>query len=438
MLTRGEKKRLLIRAKQVLNRNWQGNYTISSPDLYVHQWGWDSAFCAMGYARYDIKRAMQEIKSLFAGQWKNGMLPHIIFRKQPGYFPDAKFWQSEDNPHKPAVPTSGIIQPPMQAIAVWHLYQAAAVKEGGKVKEFVKFIYPYLFKWHQYLMTERDPENSGLATVFHPWESGLDNSPRWDNLLAKIQPKNLSAYQRIDIKRLPADQRPTDEVYDKYIYLVELMKRYGYQVERFYSFFPFKVKDAAFNSILYRANICLRQLAELIGEDSKEIEEWLRRTRHNFWHYFGASDSPGLVYDFDLISRRVVKRRTVAALLSLLTDLLTLKEAQLVRNFMRHAHFCHSQCEHHHYLVTSLPYLEADFNPLNYWRGPIWVNMNWLLIQGLREQGLWDDAEQIKESLLELIFRHGFYEYYSPIDGQGLGASNFSWSAALVIDLLLG
>jgi hypothetical protein len=37
-----------------------------------------------------------------------------------------------------------------------------------------------MLAFHRYLLTARDPEKSGLVTIFHPWESGFDNSPRWD------------------------------------------------------------------------------------------------------------------------------------------------------------------------------------------------------------------------------------------------------------------
>jgi hypothetical protein len=37
---------------------------------------------------------------------------------------------------------------------------------------------------------------------------------------------------------------------------------------------------------------------------------------------------------------------------------------------------------------------------------------------------------------LEVVDTHGFREYYDPISGDGLGAHDFSWTAALVLDLL--
>lgn len=32
---------------------------------------------------------------------------------------------------------------------------------------------------------------------------------------------------------------------------------------------------------------------------------------------------------------------------------------------------------------------------------------------------------------------HGFREYFDPTSGAGLGGKNFSWTAALVIDMIM-
>ena len=57
----------------------------------------------------------------------------------------------------------------------------AARQEGGDeakfANAFLENIYPKLFSWHEYLLTHRDPEGSGLVTIYQPWESGTDTSP---------------------------------------------------------------------------------------------------------------------------------------------------------------------------------------------------------------------------------------------------------------------
>lgn len=106
-------------ARQVLRANSTGAYTRPSPGLYPHQWNRDSGFIAIGYAHYDQKKARRELTSLFAQQWPNGMLPHIVFNPEAlgHYFPEPDFWQVPDGR-----PTSGITMPPLHATACRHIF----------------------------------------------------------------------------------------------------------------------------------------------------------------------------------------------------------------------------------------------------------------------------------------------------------------------------
>jgi glycogen debranching enzyme len=70
----------------------------------------------------------------------------------------------------------------------------------------------------------------------------------------------------------------------------------------------------------------------------------------------------------------------------------------------------------------------GDFAPETYWRGPTWVNTNWLYAEAL--------GEPLIESTLEMVAETGFVEYYHPIEGRALGATDFAWSAALTLDLI--
>src|ERR1700745_3938279 len=101
---------LAARAAYILRDNSTGLITKASPRLYPHQWSWDAGFNAIGLAVVDLPRARVELDSLFAGQWRNGMLPHIVFDSAAtGYFPGPDHWQcarySPQPPESPA--TSG-------------------------------------------------------------------------------------------------------------------------------------------------------------------------------------------------------------------------------------------------------------------------------------------------------------------------------------------
>src|SRR5579884_445193 len=106
-------------ARAVLAGNRAGDSTKPSPDLYPHQWNWDSCFIAIGVSRYDPVRAQEEMMSLLRGQWSNGMVAQIVFNPAAsGYFPGPDVWQSRRAAASPrSVATSGITQPPVLAIS---------------------------------------------------------------------------------------------------------------------------------------------------------------------------------------------------------------------------------------------------------------------------------------------------------------------------------
>jgi glucosylglycerate hydrolase len=214
---------LAARAAYILRDNSTGLITKASPCLYPHQWSWDAAFNAIGLATVDLPRARLELDSLFAGQWRNGMVPHIVFDPAAdGYWPGPAQWQcaqfNEDAPAAPA--TSGIIDPPVHAIAVDRILAVAAAK-GGPEHEltlgWAAHLYPKLLAWHRFLARDRTDKSTGLITLFHGWESGTDNSPRWDVPYSNVVVGPvLPAYTPRDKSHgSSAGHRPTDGEYDR-------------------------------------------------------------------------------------------------------------------------------------------------------------------------------------------------------------------------------
>jgi neutral trehalase len=86
--------------------------------------------------------------------------------------------------------------------------------------------------------------------------------------------------------------------------------------------------------------------------------------------------------------------------------------------------------------VPTVPTTAAQFREQRYWKGPTWVNTNWLVIEGLRAAGEHARAAELRDRTLDLVGRSGFWEYFSPLSGEGFGAPSFSWTAALTLDLL--
>src|SRR5689334_11185926 len=184
-------------ALEVLRKNDLGGWTKPAPRLYPHQWSWDSAFIAIGLVHVGADRALRELETLVAAQWSDGRLPHIVFNPTAGdYFPGADWWASASTsaaaPREPA--TSGLIQPPVHAIALQHVLRMATRSEPILAR--IEALYPRMLEWHRYLARFRDPGETGILLIYHPWESGTDNSPRWDAALHRIDVGVLPQYQR--------------------------------------------------------------------------------------------------------------------------------------------------------------------------------------------------------------------------------------------------
>jgi glycogen debranching enzyme len=134
----------------------------------------------------------------------------------------------------------------------------------------------------------------------------------------------------------------------------------------------------------------------------------------------------------DLRADRLIERRTVLSLAPLLDPDLGSEVAGAVAAEFASPHFQGPDGLG----VASYDLRAPDVEPRRYWRGPIWANVNWLLGRGLRQQGLDAEADELQRTTLELVAGSGMREYFDPLTGEGLGAGDFSWTAAAVIDIL--
>jgi hypothetical protein len=136
--------KILENAKQILEKNWNGRFTIPPPTLYLHQWSWDSGFIAIGNSYYHVERAIKQIDA----QWKNGMVPHIVFNeKEKTYFPDADFYEITRSNNAPTnIGTSGMTC--SCHILLLYIYENS--EDKAKAKEFLNKIYPTLKSFHRF------------------------------------------------------------------------------------------------------------------------------------------------------------------------------------------------------------------------------------------------------------------------------------------------
>jgi hypothetical protein len=445
------------RAAEVLRKNDFGTWTKPAPNLYPHQWSWDSAFIAIGLSHLDTRRAAKELETLFDAQWRTGKVPHIVFNPNAplsGYFPGPGRWRCNSiSPDAPArVHTTALCQPPIHAIAAQRIFKAASSSYDQGIEEeeeatttnitfahaFLQNIYPRLFAWHRYLATYRDPEGSGLVTIYHPWESGTDNSPRWDSALAAFEPKEVAPYARCDLQHVEdPSERPTAAEYDHYLWLLESLKQARYDEVSIYHSHPFVVKDVLFSAILVAANEALLEISELVKAPDKErelIAGWISRGRDGLEECW--EPSLGMCVDYDVRAQASIKTRTVAGFAPLVAGGVSAQRLQALLKTLDSEEFGGNEELGWSSLVPSTSPKEKGFHSRSYWRGPSWPVVDWLMWWSLSRAGEKERARKIKKESLERIARGGFAEYFEPYTGEALGSAEQSWTAAVALDWL--
>lgn len=425
---------------KVLEKNRHGRHTQPAGGFYAHQWLWDSCFIAIGLRHFDISRAQLEIESLIEGQWANGMIPHIIFNEGKAWRLDRNMWQSWTSPFSPdTVSTSGITQPPMIAEAVWLI--GKKMNKQTRIHWFKKIL-PALIRHHEWLYNERDPHQEGLTLQIHPYETGLDSTPPWIKQLhehsrpwwiaaiEKLKLDKLVNLIRRDTRHAPPGQRMTNIDALLYWNVIRRFRRKGWDIEKILHRSLFCIEDITFNSILSRANSRLEQIAK---EARVKLPLHLTSAMHKtvsaldtLWDEHGQK-----FYSRDFITHQLLIEPTVGSLMPLYASGISQEKLQKVVDYMRD----HREFWTNHPL-PSVPLTSTSFDAHRYWQGPTWININWLIIDGLKRHGFNELAHELKDKTINTVLKSGIYEYFSPINGEPLGAPDFSWTAALIIDLL--
>ena len=429
---------LVAAAREVLDANWIGGSTVPASGLYPHQWSWDSAFIAIGLSWVDQARAQSELESLLAAQWDDGRIPHIVFNPQvpaDAYFPGPDFWRSgEVAPAAARAATSGIVQPPLHAVATLEVYRNA--RDRTEALASLRRVYPALEGWHRYLLGPRDAGGIGLSAILHPWESGLDNSPAWEAALAdfEIPDGGVPAYRRRDLVHADPADRPSDAAYDRFVYLAEAYRRLGYDDARICAMSPFVIVGPLVNALLVWSSLAMAEIAALVGDDPAPHRRTAAEVRAAMASQLWDVEH-GRYYSRNLRAGVLLREASILSFMPLVDPQLP---ADGVRGIVRDlsATSFHPAESGEHYVVPSYDLTSPQFDPRRYWRGPVWINTDWLIWRGLLQHGRAELARHVAESMLALVRKSGFREYYDPFSGAGYGADRFSWSAALIIDLI--
>lgn len=386
-----EKCQTLLKGNQIETHGFR--YTRPAPHVYEYQWLWDSCFHAMTYRWFDVDMAQDELLSVIAKQVTSGA--------DAGIIPHMNYWQPDGEPLWGNPERSIITQPPLIAIA------AEKVFEATQNREFLEKIYRAEVGFHRWFDRRRDPDNDQLVSLIHPWEAGCDASPRWD------VPLNLND--------------PTPEVTKTTRHaLVKTLITYECDAGRLAKDGYFHVESIEYNAIRAADVEALGRIARILGHDSHEWDDKAKQIQAAVQAKMLQTDG---IWDLYGLDEKPIKIDNAAKFITLFGGCVSDETAQNLVADLESSRYWTP------YPVTTTPTDAAKFAPDHYWRGNVWLAVNWLIYQGLRRYGYFVQASQLAQRSLDLVEKHGFHEYFNPLNGTGHGPALQSWSA-IVLDML--
>jgi glycogen debranching enzyme len=326
---------------------------------YVGVWNWDAYFHALAYRHVERRLAQDQLRILLDHQREDGMIPDAIHDE--GTVTRLTFPIEAD-----------VTKPPLLAWAAWKLYEI----DGDR--EFLDEIYEPVVRWNNWWFEKNDLDQNGLCEYQHPFSSGLDDSPLWDEGM------------------------------------------------------PVEAPDL--NTYLCLQQEALAKIAAVLGETA-EAEKWAERAEAIAQRMIRSQwDADAGLFWASKQGKRVGVR-TPFSLFPLITGRMP---PEIVARLV--AHLTDEKEFWTRYPVPTVAINDQKYEPLQMWRGPAWVNVNYLLIEGLERSGYPELARELRQRTLEMMMRNDdIYEYYHPETGEipPKAASIFGWSSALFIDLAL-
>ncbi|MBR7133462.1 MAG: hypothetical protein IKD04_08010 [Clostridia bacterium] len=321
-------------------------------------WNWDTAFHAVGVSRWDTELAKENIIGFFEFQKENGMLPDVIF--ESGKRVDT------------------LSKPPVFAWATEVVYKR------DRELAFLKQMYPKLVLNTEWWEKERCSEGLFRYDASEPesedylkrvkWESGWDNSPRWD--------RGITKYWAIDLN----------------CFMV-----------------------MCYNSLSFISKeLCL----------DAEAEKWLEKSHRlallinqKMW------SEKGYYSDTDRFTGEISSVLSPASFMPLYVGIASPKQAECMSLIAEDKN--KFDCK-----MPTVSFDNPGFDN-DYWRGPTWLNVAYFAAKGLKNYGF-DVADKIKESILEICHneKKAIFENYNSRTGEGQGCAGFSWSSVFIMEFI--
>jgi glycogen debranching enzyme len=326
---------------------------------YVGVWQWDAFFHALAYRYVEKNLAHDQIRIVLDHQREDGMIPDAIHDEG-----------TVTRLNHPIV--ADVTKPPLIAWAAYKLYE----HDGDR--EFLNEIYEPIVRWNNWWFENNDVDDNGLCEYQHPYSSGLDDSPLWD------------------------DGMP--------------------------------VESPDLNTYLYLQQEALAKIASVIGKE-EDVELWRGRAKTMAQRLINIAWDAETGFFWARRNGFRVNVRTPFNLFPLITGQMPPEISDRLV-----AHLTDERQFWSRYPVPTVAMDDPKYTPGKMWRGSTWVNVNYLLIEGLQRSGYQELSRELCRRTLDLIISHDdIYEYYDPVSGKNppTAASMFGWSSAVFIDLAI-
>lgn len=410
-------------ARAILTANDRGTHTVPAGSLYPHQWNWDSAFAALGHAALgNGDRAWRELETLAGSRLDSGMISHIAFDESAGDYMPGPAWWGMRRGHD-GRPVSGISQPPVAGMCMRRLFEQ--YPDESRARPLLNTMH----RWHLQLMHERAVGAIQEPVVVHPWESGRDNAPEWDTPLL-AGPRAREPFSRVDTTHVDASQRPTTRHYEQYVGLVEWARDHDFDQRVLARSSPFRVLDPGFSTTLAISCDDICWLASQL-EMTEIADESATMHRDIIASLQARVSSDGVLRAVDLVTDSELPTVGAGSAIGALAGLEIPRLLDALAPRIDDAGDLGSALG-----VRSTSARDMEFNAVSYWRGPVWANITWLCARGYERAGRTEMSERLDQQLLRYADLVGCVEYADPATLRGLGAADFTWTAALVADVL--
>lgn len=362
-------------------------YAAPSKFFYWGCWHWDSAFHVMGERWLRAKEtATHSVDAVMAMQMPNGYIQlcsgpqyTYLFTTTEDFFAPGRFFSYEEIDHPYQAKVQFYHQGKLKAFEFNEKTQTPIISHAAwKLYEttgdraYLERTYRAIGAYDEWIHRRRQ-NGDGLFIGYHGDESGWDNGSRH---------------------------------------------------------YPWPYKAVDINSHIYMQRVALTRMAEELGL-TQEAGHWRERaelTRAAMQRVFWQ-ERDGFYHDTS--ERNVVRpQKAASGFMPLMAGIATAEQAaHLVRHLQDPKEFASG---------APLPSLSLDdpgCNPQGWgWNGPMWIMLNWQVLDGLMRYGYAAESLDLWEKTLAALFKNGHprcSELYNAVTGEPIAMPDYTWHAVL-------